>query len=159
MPNYVYQKLKFTYHGENKNRVNEIKQTLLNNEGYIDFNLLLPQPKNIQDPNPQVLSNAEKEWNCENWGTKWNAMESKIIHESNWKIGFEFQTAWQMPKPFIEKVFESFSDCNLEYVAADDGGFIAYHKALNDDGIVLETNLKDFEGAHDALFAALCTAY
>jgi len=125
MPNHCYQKLKFHYHGSAENRLDAVFAYLTNSEGLIDFQKIIPQPNGIQDPNPNHLSDSELLWCIENWGTKWNACNVRKMFKEEWKLGFEFSTAWSVPVPIIEKIFSMFPDVDKEYVAADDGGWIA----------------------------------
>lgn len=161
MPNHCYQKLKFHYHGSAENRLDAVFAYLTNSEGLIDFQKIIPQPNGIQDPNPNHLSDSERLWCIENWGTKWNAYNVRKMFKEKWKLGFEFSTAWSVPVPIIEKIFSMFPDVDKEYVAADDGGWVAQMwKYDSDTATVEKTDFKDEnKDFQSALFCALNTEY
>lgn len=60
------------------------------------------------------------DWRNYFWGTKWNAYESDLLDE-----GFiTFNTAWNAPKPIIEKLSELFPDvCFTLHYADEDVGY------------------------------------
>ena len=61
-------------------------------------------------------------WACENWGTKWNALEPKIVSDTC----IEFETAWAGVVSMIEKLSTHFPDVTFEYKYSDeDTGCIA----------------------------------
>lgn len=157
MPNIVYNKLKFTCHGEVK--ADKIKAFFEHQDLVLSFQKLIPVPPGISDPNPCVLSQEEHKWCIDNWGTKWDAMNAEITHEDDWKIGYTFETAWNIPKPIIELIFKEFSDCNINYLAADDGGWIAYHQSIGDDRIIEINDFSENPKMKQALFEALNTSY
>ena len=81
MPNWSYNIL---------NASDEVLKQIVNEEGEIDFNTVIPMPKELKgtvSPNrddTQEKKDASKnlidkygsdnwyDWSCENWGTKWN---------------------------------------------------------------------------------------
>lgn len=46
------------------------------------------------------------DWSYENWGTKWNAYEVKLIDWSGTKLVVDIQTAWDTPHKIWEKLEE-----------------------------------------------------
>ena len=123
MPNHVTNAIEFA----NQEDFELAKTKLLNGDGYVDFELLVPQPPNV------YLGNTSREdeqdfgtfnwydWNRANWGTKWNAYDSSAEEET--RI-IRFDTAWSPPYPiltalsrhvpnfthyYIEEIYESWS--------------------------------------------------
>ena len=84
----------------------------------IDFNLVAPQ--RFDSSEPEVFA-GWYEWNCENWGTKWNAYECEILMDCNGKyndiLEIKFTTAWCPPEAWVkrlaEKLFEYDPDANI----------------------------------------------
>lgn len=42
-------------------------------------------------------------WNCDNWGTKWNSVDTSATLDGN-EINYIFDTAWSVPRPIISKI-------------------------------------------------------
>lgn len=71
-------------------------------------------------------------WRVEKWGTKWNAMDSRVLPEG---FGWEFMTAWDAPTGVVETLSKIFPDVlfTLEYADEDLGrncGKIGYQAGL-----------------------------
>lgn len=52
------------------------------------------------------------EWCCENWNTKWNALNA-IRRDAYNKVCISFSTAWSPPIPVITKLHQLFPQCSL----------------------------------------------
>jgi hypothetical protein len=65
------------------------------------------------------------DWQCFNWGTKWDASES-IYNQEDKMI--EFQTAWSCPSEVIQKMADMFPDLkfNGTYADEDFGSNVGY---------------------------------
>ncbi len=72
-------------------------------EECVDFNTLVPQPQFESDD----CGEAEGEWNCENWNTKWNAYKCSCAVNDG-KAIIRFQTAWSTPEPVIKAFADRF---------------------------------------------------
>lgn len=57
------------------------------------------------------------DWQCFNWGTKWDASESVYSQEDKM---LEFQTAWSCPQEVIQKMADTFPDLNFTGTFADE---------------------------------------
>ena len=81
-------------------------------DGRFDFNALIPQPLQMYRGD---LSGEDDEdfkcnwgtWNCENWGTKWNAYDCKC-EVIDGKAVITFYTAWSVPYPVISAFANKF---------------------------------------------------
>lgn len=65
----------------------------------IDFNLLVPQPDDVE----------WYSWCCDNWGTKWNAYDCEILQDVDVYddvLEIKFTTAWGCPEAWIRKLVE-----------------------------------------------------
>ncbi len=87
---------------------------LLENHGKLDEGLELGK---------QYLSNLANhgfytwyDWRRKNWGTKWNAYESKLVSENC----IMFETAWNGVVELIEKLSLKFPNVEFEYSYADE---------------------------------------
>jgi len=54
------------------------------------------------------FSNYGYNWNCRNWGTKWNS-NSAYLEKKNGSIHYCFETAWSPPMPVIAKLSKMFN--------------------------------------------------
>lgn len=85
------------------------------------------------------------EWCCRHWGTKWNAVESRIFDD-----GFEFETAWSAPFPIIEKLSKKFPELTFYHEWADEdlgnncGGIV-----VRDGEVIDEHEFESDEDAHE----------
>lgn len=103
------------------------------NEGKVDFNDIIPMPSDIFTG---ALGREEQEkygeknwydWSCQNWGTKWNAMNAEPLGTN----GVSFETAWSMPEPIFKEISRRFPDMSVRVLYADEDrgsncGFLEY---------------------------------
>jgi len=133
MPNWSYNIL---------NASDEVLKQIVNEEGEIDFNTVIPMPKELKgtvSPNrddTQEKKDASKnliekygsnnwyDWSCENWGTKWNGVSdepySYVIGSGDTLFTYgegiiHFRTAWSYPEGFIEALSKKFPNELIEF--------------------------------------------
>lgn len=131
MPNYVQVKIK----ANTKADFNKLYEVLVDTdlvdgetgEPRIDFNRIIPMPKNIfrgdlgQKEHELYGENNWYDWSVKNWGTKWNACYSIIDADENI---ITFQTAWSAPFPIIDKLLEKLPDISFVFeFAGEDLGY------------------------------------
>ena len=126
MPNHITTRIKITGDSEAVKRVlNKIK----NDEfgmGTIDFEKIIPMPKNIFKGNLGVRerelygNNNWYDWSVANWGTKWNAYGFDPNTDYSKEKELKFLTAWSAPHPVIAKLSEMFPSVKLEHEWADE---------------------------------------
>ena len=126
MPNHITTRIKITGDPEAVKRVlNKIK----NDEfgmGTIDFEKIIPMPKNIFKGNLGVRerelygNNNWYDWSIANWGTKWNAYGFDPNTDYSKEKELKFLTAWSAPHPVIAKLSEMFPSVKLEHEWADE---------------------------------------
>tara|TARA_R110000737_G_scaffold2504_1_gene6931 strand:+ start:3625 stop:4053 length:429 start_codon:yes stop_codon:yes gene_type:complete len=99
----------------------------------MDFEKVIPPPENMFRDN---LSSEDKErceaagiptwrdWQSENWGTKWNACRTKPVELENFvslnfkQATYRFQTAWDAPRDVIKALWKQWPDLDFE------GGYV-----------------------------------
>lgn len=91
----------------------------------VDFNLLIPEPKNI--------GRDWYSWRTKHWGTKWNGMEHNLRDTGNGKVTIRFDTAWNHPIPVIETLSRAAGDTALtvRYASEDLGYNLGDYTAHN----------------------------
>ena len=103
---------------------NEIQKYIDLDEGFDDkeiniFNILRPRPSNEEE--------NWYEWNCQNWGTKWEAGVQDATIFDNERIELWLQTAWGPPVQLMKYLVEELRfDVYLTYASPEnqDWGFI-----------------------------------
>lgn len=110
MPNHVINELIFR--DVDAERQSEILANLCNAKGEVDFEILVPTPKNVWMFNVSTLhektfKRTALDWAWENWGTKWNAYDHKPIDRSADTLILRFETAWSPPYPWLAAVFNT----------------------------------------------------
>jgi len=159
MPNHIYQKLKIDNWNDEKALTN-LKQQIFNEKGELDFNKIIPQPENIFNGS---LGEKEKQmcleekrpnwhdWNRENWNTKWGAYSFELNEDNENTLSFDFQTAWNVPTPIMNKIFELAKGCEIKYLAINECGHFAVSVTVDEDGTEIQKDLK--EHWNELLFA------
>ena len=117
MPNHITNSVTISH--EDPKKIEWLKGCFIKSEEgdgqTLDFDKIIPQPKNIFQGNLGDKERAECEkdgrpnwydWNIENWGTKWGAYDGQIVAEKKKLIACTFLTAWAPPEPIFEKLEE-----------------------------------------------------
>lgn len=151
MPNWFYTTMIVS--GEEKD-VQDFVQNVKGTDQYgtegrdFDFNHFIPQPDNIFRDNldSETRKRLEEEgipnwydWNCTNWGTKWNAHCNSVESHKDY-VTYNLETAWAFPSPVIKKMIDKYPNLSFEiegeeefnsygvYVKYDDGNLGAWHE-------------------------------
>jgi len=119
MANYVRHRIEF-----NAESAKQVFSSVLDEEGTIDFNRLVPQPPNIYFGD---ISGEDEEdfqinwdsWRRENWGTKWGAAYGKAFVECGCAV-IEFCTAWTVPYPILAAFNNLFPDMQFTHTYHDE---------------------------------------
>ena len=139
MPNWVHNSI--TIQG-NKNQTTELANLLgaeykgLDNGSVNFLNLVAPPEKNWEEysttgvPGLSIEDKAGHpvfnwyDWNCENWGTKWNACDPEVFLGDDFLM-LSFDTAWSPPGGFIEALTSQIKKQKLSmtYTWEEEQGF------------------------------------
>jgi hypothetical protein len=132
------------------NASDEVLKQIVNEEGEIDFNTIIPMPKELEgtvSPNRNETDAAKKliekygsnnwyDWSCDNWGTKWNGVSDEPYTYGEGVI--HFRTAWSYPEGFIEALSKKFPDELIEFEWEEEQGFGEAFTIKNGEKIILE---------------------
>lgn len=150
MPNWCKNNLKIIDNGE---KVLEMLEFIKNDKGEMTFKKLLPLPDELKDTDSPVQDNVSEEerqrlrnkygadnwydWQCANWGVKWDASESAFYKDGDyWMV--TFQTPWGPPIEFLKTLSKKFNKMQFELQFADEGfGQSPLGEAIFDNGEVL----------------------
>ena len=122
MPNWTENDVTFVC--KTKEGAEHLKLLLESKREKFDFNNIIPMPIELQGtvsgsenskPDWQIEQSKELiekygldnwySWSIDKWGTKWNAVESKISQTEN-VLTYSFNTAWDAPRQIVETLRE-----------------------------------------------------
>ena len=96
--------------------------------------------KTLEEFGELCLNNISKygcatwyDWSCKNWGTKWDAMGTEGTPEEG---EVSFLTAWAEPINVIEKLFEKYPNCKIEWEYIGECNEFRGKIYSNGDGII-----------------------
>jgi hypothetical protein len=163
MPNLVYHNLTIT--GPEIERERFLAECFSldgNGKGRMefDFNKLIPEPDEIRRSGDETSAfvdallsgkgvvgdrpdEAWYDWRCDNWGTKWNANDTKIVRKSD-AIKLSFETAWGAPIPIFKAIAARFPKLRIE------GSFIEEYHHFGADVLCQNGNV-EFEDRSEEL--------
>jgi hypothetical protein len=61
------------------------------------------------------------DWNIDHWGTKWDASETRLSWDGD-DLVINFDTAWDVPREFIEKLSHLYPDVTIDVYAYEEQG-------------------------------------
>jgi hypothetical protein len=83
---------------------------------FFDFGKFMPRPAEEDD--------NWYDWNCENWGTKWNAKFVELDNDCEELIIYRFETAWnRISNQLWDDIKSKFPKLDFSFVAIEEGGF------------------------------------
>jgi len=98
-------------------------------------------------PRPESEEENWYDWNCENWGTKWDMNEDEIVLTGDGTM--MFQTAWSPSLPVTKALSEKFPNAKI-YHTYEEGGCGFRGVAIFEDGIYTDYET-DYYFKHDDL--------
>lgn len=111
--------------------------------GSVDFNKVIPMPKNIYQGDlgrreiEKYGKNNWYDWSCDHWGTKWNAYG--CIRADKNADTLRFCTAWSAVPKIVKLISERFPDRQLIYQWADENTGYNVGKEIWKNGAVQES--------------------
>ena len=127
MPNWCENEL--VIGSKNEDLIKTIHNEIINKNGHLDFELITGVPDT-----PAYRNEYDKEqneirgdptfwynWNCKNWGTKWNACESDVDGPYPTLLTIKFQTAWSPPEPVISALSKKYPKANIAMHYKEEG--------------------------------------
>lgn len=132
----------------------EVLKQIVDENGEIDFNTIVPMPKELEgtispnrDKTQEEIERSNKLiekygsdnwylWSCENWGTKWNGVTDEPYEEGNGYISF--RTAWEYPSAFIDSLSNKFPDEEFTVEWEEEQGFGEVFTIKNGEKVIKE---------------------
>jgi len=69
------------------------------------------------------FSNNWYDWNCRNWGTKWDACDCRIVEDAQFALTYRFDTAWAPAEPAFRAMVEQHPDLKFEFHNEEEQGW------------------------------------
>lgn len=126
MPNHILNELSISA------PLSTVAPLVLNDEGCIDFEVLLPLPLNFWNghvgaEHKKVFPGDGMSWSVANWGTKWNAygLDAEAEHyqpvtENGGRTVLTFKTAWSPPMGWVVALFNKLR-LSMDLTSLDEG--------------------------------------
>lgn len=121
----------------------------LGSKTLLDFSYAVPYPPLHERLD---LSQGWYDWQCNNWGTKWNAYDitpetfPQVLDEIELResLTYSFDTAWAPPVSWLLQAAEKYPNLTFTLTYEESGmGFAGYHK-MKDGKVYDEKYLDDF---------------
>ena len=127
MPNHITNKLEIELshsdYDKAKEQLSKFKEIAIKDNKESEDNETLSMYNFI--PRPKEQDSNWYDWNCENWGTKWDTYECSIDDESEDYIYYTFLTAWCPPLEFLKTIGKRFPLLEFYIVFQEEGmGFM-----------------------------------
>jgi len=86
-------------------------------------------------------------WNCNNWGTKWDACEPDVDSTDD-MLTYRFDTAWSPPLDVFEKLCAKYPEVHFEMEYQEEQGWGGIAASTGDGGSYLQSEW-DIPGSHE----------
>jgi len=142
MPNWVYNTMTVKGKKEEVQRfVNQAKQPgLISSEGEalsdLSFANFVRPDESIMgeywgdEPKGRTIADAIKnegnwwyDWNCRNWGVKWDASDVQVIDRDDNLVQYSFATPWDKPFPVFIEMSKQFPDLDFTLTYEEEQGW------------------------------------
>ena len=147
MPNWTSNEVRFKSRINSKKQLSKLKKRLKGVEYLVelasgektkewndfDFNKIHKMPKALKGTTSPTQKGDEKkalkrlakygaenwyDWACNNWGTKWNSVDTEIIEDERDGLTYSFNTAWDCPREVVDKL-QMILDNELPFISIE----------------------------------------
>ena len=128
----------------------EIKEHTATNVGFSFWNIKRPEGEALTNYNESIGASGAMsfwyDWNCDNWGTKWDASEVDIQDHAADHKQITFSTPWSPPIPVLISLSEQYPNLHIELEWEEEQGFGGTFVFTN--GEATETDYYDIPSSH-----------
>jgi len=123
MPNWCNNHVRFRGTTED---INNIIEFVEGGDGNViepfSLNAIIPMPKDL------LVGDGWYGWRNENWGTKWDVVDSEMFDEAeDGFVSYSFDTAWSPPEPVYNALKEKYPEVRISWFYDEPGmGFSGY---------------------------------
>lgn len=118
--------------------------------GFSFWNIKRPESDNLATYNESIGAGGAMpywyDWNCENWGTKWDASDVDIQDHAADHKQITFSTPWSPPIPVLTSLSEQYPNLHIELEWEEEQGFGGTFVFTN--GEATETDYYDIPSSH-----------
>lgn len=153
MPNWTSNKLEIIT--QNKEDMDKIKKSILNDKNEMSFNILIPVDENT------IIDDVASPFVCltdirtRKWGTKWEPANVEIIENNNENSFIaEFETAWDPPRFWVKELAEKHKGIEINIRSQYEGQNSVYEGGTDDEGTWFEEyiDFTTFRDMYEYLF-------
>lgn len=126
------------------------KKETVENVGFSFWNIVKPEGGELTEYNESIGAGGATpfwyDWNCTNWGTKWDASDVQVDSYSDTHKQFTFSTPWSAPIPVLVTLSEQYPNLHIELEWEEEQGFGGTYTFTN--GEASETEYYDSPSSH-----------
>lgn len=125
MPNWVFNKVSIT---GDEHLIDSIFNNVQKDDSVISFwNIKQPTGEEFQKYQDSLGTPGVMpfwyDWNCENWGTKWDASNAELLRRDIGVVEYRFDTAWSPPLPVLTHLSEQYPGVEVVLDWEEEQGF------------------------------------
>lgn len=127
-----------------------IEEVEVENPGFSFWNIVRPEGEDREKYDDSIGGPGALpfwyDWNCENWGTKWDASNVDIYEHGKSHKQFTFSTPWAPPLPVLVALSEQYPNLHIELDWEEEQGFGGTYVFTK--GVGVETDSYDVPSTH-----------
>lgn len=128
----------------------EVKDVEVTDCGFSFWNIARPGDEELSEYNDSIGASGAMptwyDWNCENWGTKWDASDVNIQDHGEDHKQITFSTPWSPPLPVLVTLSEQYPNLHIELEWEEEQGYGGTFVFTN--GEATETEAYDTPNSH-----------
>ena len=131
-------------------KTSEVVEHTVDDPGLAFWNIVRPEGEALEMYEESMTKPAASpywyDWNCENWGTKWDASDVDLHDYEPDHKRFTFSTPWSPPLPVLTALSAQHPNLHIELEWEEEQGFGGTF--VFRDGEATETNYYDIPSSH-----------
>lgn len=128
----------------------EVKKHTVEEPEFTFWNIVRPEGEALEMYDESLIKPAASpywyDWNCENWGTKWDASDVEFQSHGPDHKQYTFRTAWSPPLEALKALSEQHPNVHIELEWEEEQGFGGTFVFRGGEGV--ETEYYDVPSSH-----------
>lgn len=128
----------------------EMTDHTVEDPGFAFWNIVRPEGEDLEKYDGSLGASGAMpfwyDWNCDNWGTKWDASEVEFHNYGPDHKNYKFSTPWSPPLPVLEALSAQHPNLHIELEWEEEQGFggtFVFHNGTSE-----ETSYYDAPSCH-----------